>query len=63
MHDKPILNSRDVLAMLGITLQTLQRHIEQGKFPAPLPREHCRQPMKWHRATVDAWLEQQKAEA
>jgi excisionase family DNA binding protein len=50
----PLLTRSDVCDLLGISMSTLDRWIQQGRFPPPQPIGP-RSP-RWRRESLDAFL-------
>jgi prophage regulatory protein len=58
---KTLLDTPDVMALLGISRATLYRFIENGPFPAPL--KITRNMARWHVDTVDQWIAEKVEQA
>ena len=57
-----LLDSRQTIEYLNISVGFRDALIEAGDFPKPL-RLGKRKALRWHRASLDSWLERKSAEA
>jgi prophage regulatory protein len=60
MADPKLINRRAVLALLPISIATLDRYIRAGEFPAPI--KFGRRGVRWFDHEVRAWLAARVAE-
>lgn len=55
------IDSRQVARLLSVSEKTLQRMVKQGRFPSPVKMgSRC---VRWSRAVVVRWLEEQSQNA
>jgi predicted DNA-binding transcriptional regulator AlpA len=55
-----LLTKGVVAALVAVTTRTIDRWTSTGQFPAPLRLGNGPKPrVRWRRADVEAWLEQQ----
>ena len=50
-----LLTKKDVATQLRIDPRTLQRMVDAGEFPAPVPISPGR--TRWRQATIDEWID------
>jgi prophage regulatory protein len=49
------MSIKDVLEVVPVSRNTIERMVKQGRFPKPVPISLNRR--GWYRSEVDAWLE------
>ena len=53
-----LVGSGTVAERLAVSVRTLWRMVQQGRFPAPI--RYNRKLVRWPEAVVDAWLEAER---
>jgi excisionase family DNA binding protein len=55
-----LFTAKEIKRMLGVSDNTLTKHVSRGDFPAPL---RIGRYLRWPESEVTAWLKQQKRKA
>ena len=58
--DRPMLTVRDLAVWLNIHPRTLRRKLSAGELPKPI--RLFKRGLRWRRATIEHWLQEQEAQ-
>jgi prophage regulatory protein len=50
-----LMSIRDILDVVPVSRNTIERMVKEGRFPKPVPISLNRR--GWYRSEVDAWME------